>query len=128
MSLQQGDGNSASYTQIADCTAASGTWTKLENTKFTIPSNSGDLILYIETPESSGDLCDFYVDSIQVSKSGKSSSVVTGQGKVGDTSTGSDSGNTTTGGGNSGSYTGVRAHQNLDYTYTKAGDGFKFCK
>ena len=86
MSLQQGDGNGASYTQIADCTAASGTWTKLENTKFTIPSNSGDLILYIETPESSGDLCDFYVDSIQVSKSGKSSSVVTGQGTVGSSS------------------------------------------
>ncbi|MBO7475118.1 MAG: glycoside hydrolase family 11 protein, partial [Ruminococcus sp.] len=61
MSLQQGDGNSASYTQIADCTAKSGEWTKLENTKFTIPSNSGDLILYIETPESSGDLCDFFV-------------------------------------------------------------------
>ena len=86
MSLQQGDGNGASYTQIADCTAASGTWTKLENTKFTILSNSGDLILYIETPESSGDLCDFYVDSIQVSKSGKSSSVVTGQGTVGSSS------------------------------------------
>ncbi len=51
MSLQQGDGNSASYTKIADCTAKSGEWTKLENTKFTIPDNSGDLTLYIETPQ-----------------------------------------------------------------------------
>ena len=79
MSLQQGEGNSASYTKIADCSAKNGEWTKLENTEFTIPANSGDMTLYIETPESSGDLCDFYVDAVQISKSGKASSVVTGQ-------------------------------------------------
>ena len=82
MSLQQGSGNGASYTKIADCDAKSGEWTKLENTKFTIPDNSGDLVLYIETPQSSGDLCDFYIDAVQVSKSGKSSSVTTGKGTV----------------------------------------------
>ncbi|MBR5682828.1 MAG: endo-1,4-beta-xylanase [Ruminococcus sp.] len=127
MSLQQGDGNGASYTQIADCSAKSGEWTKLENTKFEIPSNSGDLILYIETPESSGDLCDFFVDAVQVSKAGKESSVVTGQGTVGDTSAGGGSGSGGGEGGSGGgaSYTGVRAHQNLNYKYEKGGDGFK---
>uniref|UniRef100_UPI0025F9237A endo-1,4-beta-xylanase n=1 Tax=Ruminococcus sp. TaxID=41978 RepID=UPI0025F9237A len=121
MSLQQGDGNGASYTKVADCDAKSGEWTKLENTEFTIPDNSGDLILYIETPESSGDLCAFYVDAVQASEKGKKSSVVTGQGTV-DPTTGSDveiyvpTDKT---------YTDVRAHQNLDYKYDKGGDGFK---
>ena len=133
MSLQQGDGNGASYTQIADCTAKSGEWTKLENTEFTIPDNSGDMILYVETPQDSGDLFDFYIDAVQVSEKGKKSSVVTGQGTVsgGGSSTGGNGGNgggSSTGGnggGNGGSYTGVRAHQNLDYKYEKGGNGFK---
>ena len=85
MSLQQGDGNGASYTSIATADTKSGEWTKLENTEFTIPSNSGDMLLYIETPEGSGDLCDFYIDAVQASKKGVKSSVVTGQGKVGGT-------------------------------------------
>lgn len=82
MSIQQGSGDSASYTHIADCTAKSGEWTKLENIDFTIPANTGDLILYIETPQDSGDLCSFYIDNVQVAQKGKSSSVVTGQGTV----------------------------------------------
>ena len=93
MSLQQGDGNGASYTKIADCEAKSGVWTDLSNTKFTIPENSGDMILYIETPQDSGDLCDFYIDAVQVSKSGKASSVTTGKGTV---AGGSDPGNNDT--------------------------------
>ena len=120
MSLQQGDGNSASYTKIADCDTKSGEWTKIENTEFTIPDNSGDLILYIETPESSGDLCNFYVDAVQVSEKGKKSAVVTGQGKVDTTSAPDDTPKTT--GKN---YKGVRAHQNLTYNYEKGGNGFK---
>ena len=102
MSLQQGDGNGASYTKIADCTAKSGEWTKLEETEFTIPSNSGDMTLYIETPESSGDLCDFYVDAVQVSKSGKASSVVTGKGTVGTPSSGNQEENNNQSGTGSG--------------------------
>ncbi|NLT08311.1 MAG: cellulase family glycosylhydrolase, partial [Ruminococcus sp.] len=82
MSLQQGDGNGASYNHIADCSAKSGEWTKIENVEFTIPDKSGDLILYFETPEGSGDLCDFYVDQVQVSKANVPSKVVTGQGTV----------------------------------------------
>ena len=119
MSLQQGDGNSASYTKIADCTAKSGEWTKLENTKFTIPDNSGDLILYIETPQDSGDLCDFYIDAVQVSKAGKASSVVTGKGTVSASDPGVDDPKIPV---TPGPTTG---HQNLNYTYQKGGDGFK---
>jgi len=91
MSLQQSNEDGASYTHITDCTAKSGEWTKLENTEFTIPANSGDMVLYIETPEASGDLCSFYIDAIQVSTSGKPSSVVTGQGVVSNTSSSNDS-------------------------------------
>ena len=40
MSLQQSGTGGDSYTHIADCTAKSGEWTKLENTEFTIPNNS----------------------------------------------------------------------------------------
>ncbi|MCR4794498.1 MAG: glycoside hydrolase family 11 protein [Ruminococcus sp.] len=124
MSLQQGDGDGASYTQIATADTKSGEWTKIENTKFTIPANSGDMLLYIETPESSGDLCDFYVDAVQVSESGKSSSVKTGGGTV-DTSTPTP----TPGGGEDETPIvideGLGSHQNMDYTYKKGGDGFK---
>ncbi len=120
MSLQQGSGNSASYTKIADCDTKSSEWTKLENTEFTIPDNSGDLVLYIETPESSGDTCDFYLDAVQVSEKGKKSSVVTGQGKVDTSSVPTDIGEPT-----GKKYNDVRAHQNLNYNYEKGGNGFK---
>ena len=54
----------------------------MQNTEFTIPSGGSDLTLYIETPDGSGSLCDICLDAVQVSKSGKASSVVTGQGTV----------------------------------------------
>ena len=82
MSLQQNDGSDASYHKIATCDAKSGEWTKIENTEFTIPQGGNDLVLYIETPEGSGGLFDFYVDAVQVSKPGIASSVVTGKGTV----------------------------------------------
>ncbi|WP_298529503.1 cellulase family glycosylhydrolase [uncultured Ruminococcus sp.] len=82
MSLQQNDGSDASYHKIASCDAKSGEWTKLENTEFTIPTGGNDLVLYIETPEGSGDLFDFYVDTVKVSKPGIGSSVETGKGTV----------------------------------------------
>ena len=128
LSLQQGDGDSAQYTSIATADAKSGEWTKLENTKFTIPSGSGDLLLYVETPQDSGDLCDFYIDAVQASKSGKSSSVVTGQGTV---AGGGSSSDTPSDGDDTPQVTppptdtGLASHQNMDYTYKKGGDGFK---
>ena len=94
LSLQQSNGSDTSYNKIANCTAESGVWTKLENTEFTIPNDGSDLVLYIETTEGSGDLCDFYIDAVQVSKSGKASSVVTGQGTVAASSSSSGTGST----------------------------------
>ena len=85
ISLQQGGngGGSAVYTSIAKETCKSGEWTKIENTSFTIPDNEGDMILYVETVESSGDLMDFYIDNVLVAADGTASSVVTGgEGKV----------------------------------------------
>jgi GH35 family endo-1,4-beta-xylanase/peptidoglycan/xylan/chitin deacetylase (PgdA/CDA1 family) len=83
ISLQQGEGDSASYTSIAKAECKKGTWTKIENTSFTIPDNSGDMILYVETVQDSGDLMDFYIDNVVVAAEGTKSSVTTGgQGKV----------------------------------------------
>ena len=83
ISLQQGEGDSASYTSIAKAECKKGVWTKIENTSFTIPDNSGDMILYVETVQDSGDLMDFYIDNVVVAAEGTKSSVTTGgQGKV----------------------------------------------
>ncbi|WP_296795921.1 carbohydrate binding domain-containing protein [Ruminococcus sp.] len=85
ISLQQGgnNGTTAVYTHIASATCKSGEWTKIENTSFTIPDNAGNMTLYVETVQSSGDLMDFYVDNILVADEGCKSSVKTGgTGKV----------------------------------------------
>ncbi len=85
ISLQQGGngGGSAVYTSIAKEACKSGEWTKIENTSFTIPDNAGDMVLYVETIESSGDLMDFYIDNVQVAAEGTKSTVTTGgEGKV----------------------------------------------
>ncbi|MBO4523143.1 MAG: carbohydrate binding domain-containing protein [Ruminococcus sp.] len=78
VSLQQGDGNSASYTAIAKASCDSGVWTKIENTSFTIPENSGDMVLYVETIEKSGNLMNFYIDDVMIAAEGTKSAVVTG--------------------------------------------------
>ena len=77
--MQQGSGNSAEYHEIATVNAKSGEWTKVENTSFTIPSGSSDLVLYVEAPDS---YTDFYIDDVLAAVKGKSSSVVTGKGTV----------------------------------------------
>ncbi len=83
ISLQQGDGDSATYTSVVKASCKSGEWTKLENTSFTIPDNAGNMILYVETIQDSGDLMDFYIDDVLVAAEGTKSSVVTGgEGKV----------------------------------------------
>ncbi|WP_295084020.1 carbohydrate binding domain-containing protein [Ruminococcus sp.] len=78
ISLQHSDGSTTSYTSIAKATCKSGEWTKIENTSFTIPDNAGDMVLYVETVESSGDLMDFYIDDVLVAAEGTKSSVTTG--------------------------------------------------
>ena len=83
ISLQHSNGSGTSYTSIAKATCKSGEWTKIENTSFTIPDNASDMVLYVETVESSGDLMNFYIDDVLVAAEGTQSSVVTGgEGKV----------------------------------------------
>ena len=85
ISLQQGgsNGTTAVYSHIASATCKSGEWTKLENTAFTIPDNAGDMTLYVETVQSTGDLMDFYIDDVVIAPMGTTSSVKTGgTGKV----------------------------------------------
>ncbi|MBO4865795.1 MAG: carbohydrate binding domain-containing protein [Ruminococcus sp.] len=101
ISLQQGgsNGTTAVYSHIASATCKSGEWTKLENTSFTIPDNAGDMTLYVETVQSTGDLMDFYIDDVVIAPEGSKSSVKTGgTGKVpgsgSGTGTGTGSGTT----------------------------------
>ncbi len=85
ISLQQGgnNGTTAVYTHIASATCKSGEWTKIENTRFTIPDNAGDIVLYVETVQESGDLMNFYIDDVKIAEPGTKSSVHTGgEGKV----------------------------------------------
>lgn len=77
LTLQQGSGDSATYTKIADVDAKSGEWSALTNTSFTIPSGSSDLLLYIESPDS---LTDIWLDSVTIAVDGTPGKVVTGGG------------------------------------------------
>ncbi|SDA26527.1 Enterochelin esterase [Ruminococcus sp. YE71] len=86
VSLQYSTGSGTEYAHIASDSCASGVWTKLENTQFTIPSNASDIVLYVETVQGSGDLMDFYIDDVLVAAAGTKSSVTTGgTGKVPET-------------------------------------------
>ena len=79
LTLQNTVSGKENYTEVVTADANSGEWTKLENTKFTIPEGATDLILYVEAPKS---LTDFNIDTVQISKEGKASSVVNGKGTV----------------------------------------------
>ncbi len=60
LSLQYDDASGKTqYVNVAKANAASGTWTKLENTAYTIPSGATNMLLYVETPEN---LIDFNID------------------------------------------------------------------
>jgi GH35 family endo-1,4-beta-xylanase/peptidoglycan/xylan/chitin deacetylase (PgdA/CDA1 family) len=67
------------YDTIASATAKDKTWTKLENTAYTIPSGATNMIVYVETDSST---TDFYVDDLMIAAEGTSSTVTTGGGKV----------------------------------------------
>ncbi len=77
------DGETA-YDTVASATAASKTWTKLENKSYKIPTGASDLLLYVESVDSTTDL---YLDEAVAASSGTASSVVTGGGKVGNITT-----------------------------------------
>lgn len=82
--MQQGSGESADYHEVATVNAKSGEWTKVENTEFTIPSGSSELVLYVEAPDS---YTDFYIDDVLAAVKGTKSSVTTGGGTVDSSST-----------------------------------------
>ncbi len=71
------------YDEIASVAAADKTWTKLENTAYTIPAGATDLLLYVELPDSTAD---YYLDDVQAASKGTASKVVTGRGTVGEIS------------------------------------------
>jgi enterochelin esterase-like enzyme len=71
----------ANYANIAKADADSKTWTKLENTAYTIPEDATDLVLYIESSEGK---FNFYVDDVKLAAEGTASSVTTGGGTVGE--------------------------------------------
>ncbi len=75
------------YDTIAEETVSDKTWTKIENTSYTIPSGASDLLLYVETADS---LTDFYIDDAAGGKEGTKSKVVTGSGTVGTTASNSN--------------------------------------
>ncbi|MDD6059315.1 MAG: endo-1,4-beta-xylanase [Ruminococcus sp.] len=72
------------YEAIASGSLANKTWTKLENTAFTIPAGATSLLMYVEL---TGSTADYYLDDVLISNEGTKSSVVTGQGVVGEIKT-----------------------------------------
>lgn len=85
LTLQYTDaGGKTAYDTVASATAASKTWTKLENKSYKIPAGASDLLLYVESVDSTTDL---YLDEAVAAASGTASSVVTGGGKVGNITT-----------------------------------------
>ncbi|MBQ9807841.1 MAG: endo-1,4-beta-xylanase [Ruminococcus sp.] len=81
MTLQYTLDGDEKYSEVASVSAASKTWTKLENASYTIPAGASNLVLYIEMPDS---LTNFYIDDVVAAEEGKKSAVVNGQGKVGE--------------------------------------------
>jgi len=60
LSLQYTDASGeAQYATIAEAVGAKGEWVKLANTGFTIPNGASDLLLYVETADST---TSFYMD------------------------------------------------------------------
>lgn len=85
LTLQYTDaGGKTAYDTVASATAASKTWTRLENKSYKIPAGASDLLLYVESADSTTDL---YLDDAVAAASGTASSVVTGGGKVGNITT-----------------------------------------
>ncbi|MBR4510524.1 MAG: polysaccharide deacetylase family protein [Ruminococcus sp.] len=82
LSLQYKDNTgTVNYAHIASASAADKTWTKLENTSYTIPEGAEELLLYIETADKT---CDLYIDDVKTGTEGCKFDITTGGGKVGE--------------------------------------------
>lgn len=80
LSLQYTDSTgSTAYDTIAEAKADKNTWTKLENTAYTIPAGAKDLLLYVETAAST---ISFFVDEVSVAANGTKSGITNGKGTV----------------------------------------------
>ena len=66
------------YDTVAEADGSKGVWTKLENTKYTIPSGASNLLLYVET---ANELVNFFVDEAFGAVEGTSQTV---KSKLGD--------------------------------------------
>ena len=101
MTLQYTDSNGEeNYDEVATATAKNGSWTKLENTSYTIPAGASNLLLYVECEDS---LTNFYIDEVKGSEEGVKSSVVEGGGTTQEPTPTQPSTQPSTG-GNPGSY------------------------
>ena len=60
LTLQYNLNGEANYSTIAEATGKKGEWTQLANTSYTIPENATDLLVYVETADST---TDFYIDN-----------------------------------------------------------------
>ena len=56
-----------SYDGIAEATTMKGTWVQLANTNYTIPSGATDVVLYVETEDSTNS---FYIDDVTGASAG----------------------------------------------------------
>ncbi len=56
------------YISVAEATGAKGEWVQLANNSFTIPEGASNLILYVETVDST---TDFYIDDVIGAQEGK---------------------------------------------------------
>ncbi len=67
------------YDTVAEADGVKGVWTKLENTKYTIPSGASNMILYVET---TNELVNFFVDEAIGAVEGTSQNVKSRLGDV----------------------------------------------
>lgn len=83
LTLQYTLNGEENYDTVASADAASGKWTKLENTAYTIPAGATNLLLYVETDSTN----DFYIDDATGAVKGTSVNITTGVGTVSGSST-----------------------------------------
>ncbi|WP_295126306.1 glycoside hydrolase family 11 protein [Ruminococcus sp.] len=92
LSMQYDQNGSTKYAQVASAKASGSSWTKLENSNFTIPAGASNCVLYVEAPDS---LTDIYIDRAICASAGYKAA-------DGSSNSGSSSSNTNTGNNNSG--------------------------
>lgn len=65
--MQYNDGSETKYEKIASANIIKGEWAQLANPSFTVPANSSEISIYVETATGTSD---FYVDDVKVAAEG----------------------------------------------------------